>query len=123
MAKILVADDDTSLRDLLNNALTTEGHEVILAENGKDALESIRNDNLDLAILDQTMPMLKGNEVLTQLKLENGIIPPTIIINAKGSAELIHECIEAGARDFVLKPFQLPTFLDRVYKLLRVTKR
>ncbi|MDA0999946.1 MAG: response regulator [bacterium] len=123
MAKILIADDDGTLRQLLENALTTEGHDVVLAEDGKKALESLRNDQLDLAILDQTMPMLKGSEVLVQLKLENGIIPPTIIINAKGSAELIHNCIEAGARDFVLKPFHLPIFLDRVYKLLRVTKR
>ncbi|MEK6709781.1 MAG: response regulator, partial [Nitrospinota bacterium] len=88
------------------------------AADGNATIEQIRETMFDLVILDIKIPGKSGPQVLTQLKLENAILPPTMILSSKVSHELVRECTEAGAKDFVIKPFNLPVLMERAKKLI-----
>ena len=118
VAKILIADDDATLRDMLRTAFERDGHEVAFAENGSGTGELIRETMFDLVVLDISLPDKTGPELLAQLKLENALVPPTMILSAKVSHELVRECVDAGAKDFVIKPFNLPVLMQRAAKLI-----
>ncbi|MEE9276366.1 MAG: response regulator [bacterium] len=119
MAKILIADRDETLRNLIEEVLVRDGNEVGHVDDGTDAFYAIRDDNYDLVILEYKMPSLTCLEILARLQMENALVPPTMILSTKGSADVIRECIEAGARDFVLKPVEMPVLIQRIKKLLK----
>ncbi|MBI1725024.1 MAG: response regulator transcription factor [Candidatus Tectomicrobia bacterium] len=118
MAKILIADDDSTLRDMLRAAFERDGHEVSHAADGNETVERIRETAFDLVLLDISLPDKGGPQVLAQLKAENSPIPPTMILSSKVSHELVRQCLDAGARDFVIKPFNLPVLVQRAAKLI-----
>ncbi|MBI2132974.1 MAG: response regulator transcription factor [Candidatus Tectomicrobia bacterium] len=118
MAKILIADDDSTLRDMLRAAFERDGHEVSHAADGNETVERIRETAFDLVLLDISLPDKSGPQVLAQLKAENSPIPPTMILSSKVSHELVRQCLDAGARDFVIKPFNLPVLVQRAAKLI-----
>jgi serine phosphatase RsbU (regulator of sigma subunit) len=104
--KLLVVDDNAPNRDLLARHLERQGHAVVLAESGRQALERIRQEKFDLVLLDMLMPELNGYEVLQRLKGDARLHDiPVIMISALDEIESVARCIEAGAEDYLPKPF------------------
>jgi adenylate cyclase len=110
-SEVLVVDDNASNRDVLARRLTREGHHVVTATNGAMALELVAKHDFDLILLDLIMPEMSGFEVLRRLKAaEHTIHVPVIVISALDELDSIVRCIEAGAEDYLAKPFD-PTLL------------
>ncbi len=103
---ILVVDDDRVTRTLLVRTLESEGHEVTMAENGRDALEQLRLAVPDVVLLDVVMPELDGMSVLEELKRDPALRDvPVIMISALDDFQSVLRCIELGAEDYLSKPF------------------
>ena len=117
MAKILVIDDERSIRNTLKDILEFEKHQVSLAENGKEGLETAQNTVFDLIFSDIKMPEMDGIEMLVQLK-ESGIEAPVVMISGHGNIETAVECIKKGAFDFITKPIDLNRLLITVRNAL-----
>lgn len=110
-SRILVVDDNASNRDLLSRRLQRQGHTVVQAEDGTIALAMLDNQALDLVLLDLMMPGISGYDVLTRLKSDPRTRDiPVIMISALTELDAIVRCIEAGAEDYLAKPFD-PTLL------------
>jgi class 3 adenylate cyclase/CheY-like chemotaxis protein len=104
--RILVVDDIGSNRNLLSRRLQHEGHQVVTAESGLSALSLIAEHEFDLVLLDILMPDMNGIEVLSRLKAERRSRHiPVIMISGLNEVGAVVRCIEAGADDYVLKPF------------------
>jgi len=110
-SRILVVDDNASNRDLLSRRLQRQGHTVLQAEDGTAALATVEKESLDLVLLDLMMPGISGYEVLARLKADPRHRDlPVIMISALNELDSIVRCIEAGADDYLAKPFD-PTLL------------
>jgi class 3 adenylate cyclase len=109
--RILIVDDTASNRDLLSRQLSRAGHTVTEAAGGHAALAMLDSQTFDLILLDMMMPDLSGYEVLHRLKAEPATVEiPVIMISALDDLDSVMRCIEAGAVDYLLKPFE-PTLL------------
>jgi two-component system, NtrC family, nitrogen regulation response regulator NtrX len=117
MAKILVIDDERSIRNTLKDILEFEKHQVSLAENGKLGLEVAQNNLFDLIFSDIKMPEMDGIELLVHLK-DREIEAPIIMISGHGNIETAVECIKKGAFDFIEKPIDLNRLLVTVRNAL-----
>jgi adenylate cyclase len=105
-SRILVVDDHQSNRDLLSRRLTREGHDVVTAETGAEALDLVEAMPFDLILLDLLMPGMSGYEVLCRLKASpRHFEVPVIVISALDEISSVVRCIEAGAEDYMPKPF------------------
>ena len=116
--RILVADDAAFMRMMIKNILTKGGYEVVgEAANGKEAVEQYEKLQPDLVLLDITMPEMDGIEALKKIKAS---YPDALIImcSAMGQQAMVIESIQAGAKDFIVKPFQADRVLDAVKKVL-----
>ncbi|MCP5107994.1 MAG: sigma-54-dependent Fis family transcriptional regulator [bacterium] len=117
--KILIIDDDPSIRNMLAIVLKKSGYEVTSTESGKSALERLRKETFDLVISDIKMPDISGIELLKKIKTINPEIP-VILITAFASANDAVEAMKLGAEDYVTKPFnldELKIVIDRaIYK-------
>lgn len=103
---ILAVDDSPDNRDLLARYLTREGHTVLLASSGVQALELLEQQAVDLVLLDLIMPGMGGSEVLVRIKESSAQRAlPVIVISGQQDMEGIISCIEAGADDYLFKPF------------------
>jgi two-component system, OmpR family, response regulator MprA len=118
--KILVVDDERAVRESLRRALTLEGYDVDLAEDGEQALENVRRGEPDALILDVLMPGLDGLEVSRRLR-RGGSKVPILMLTARDAVENRVEGLDAGADDYVTKPFALEELLARIRALLRRT--
>ena len=105
--RLLLVEDDPTLRQALTFNLTREGYEVATAADGESALEAARNDRLDLILLDVMLPGMSGVEVLRVLRRE-GVATPVIILSAKGDEIDRVVGLKIGADDYVAKPFSRP---------------
>lgn len=121
LARILVAEDETSLNDLLQDALRMNGYETISAKHGLEALRLIREQKPDLVILDINMPQLDGFGVIEKLRNENNNVP-VIVLTARDKKDDKSIGFGLGADDFVTKPFGLEELLMRVAAVLRRSK-
>jgi adenylate cyclase len=109
---ILIVDDNAANRDVLERRLTREGHTVVPAATGAAALALVAEREFDLVLLDLIMPEMSGFEVLRRLKATEGTKDiPVIVISALDEIDSIVRCIEAGAEDYLSKPFN-PTLLQ-----------
>jgi two-component system, OmpR family, response regulator MprA len=118
--KILVVDDERAVRESLRRALTLEGYDVELASDGAEALELLDDGaaTADAVVLDVLMPRLNGLEVCRRLRASGNRIP-VLMLTARDQVEDRVEGLDAGADDYVVKPFALEELLARVRALLR----
>jgi two-component system chemotaxis response regulator CheY len=118
MANILVVDDAAFMRMMLKDILVKGGHEIIgEAANGLEAIEQYGKLKPDLVTMDITMPEMEGIEALKRIK--SGDPGAKIIMcSAMGQQMMVVQAIQAGAKDFVVKPFQSDRVLDAVSKVL-----
>ncbi|MDX6769884.1 MAG: response regulator [Elusimicrobiota bacterium] len=122
MARILIADDEESIRDLVKEVLSADGHEFLLAENGTRALELLKSKGADLAIIDRNMPGLSGIEVVQAIRLNPKLAKVRILMcTAASVTKEIDEAFAAGADDYVLKPLNFQALLAKVAKALAKT--
>ncbi len=118
MGNILVAAKDETMRQLLDVSLQRINHAVKMADNGEEVLELIRGEKFDLVIVDYSMTGMGAMEILQNLTDNGDEIPQIMILSAKSTPDSIRECAEAGARDYVVKPFNLPVLIERIEVLL-----
>lgn len=117
-ANILIADPDETLGELLDVSLRKSRHDVRIVRNGRKALEILREEHFDLAIVEFALPDISALEILTRLKNGATHVPHTMILSTEGTLETIQECVEAGAKDFIVKPFKLPVLIKRINVIL-----
>ncbi len=117
MAKILVIDDERSIRNTMKDILEFEKHKVVLAENGRVGLDTAINDEFDLIFSDIKMPEMDGMELLDQLQ-EKEVDVPVVMISGHGNIGTAVECIKKGAFDFIEKPIDLNRMLVTVRNAL-----
>ena len=120
MAKILVAEDDKQIGDMIAFKLTNGGHQVIRAEDGEEAVALAGRELPDLILLDAMMPGLSGFEVLRRLKSDPTLrAVPVIMVTAQGHERDVLSGLRGGAVDYVVKPFSLKELAARVDLALR----
>ena len=119
MAKqILIADDEANLRRVLGAQLSRDGYEVLLAEDGEEALAILADNHVDVVISDLRMPKLDGISLLKRLVAEKPDLP-VILITAHGTVDTAVEALKLGAFDYVTKPFDRTEFRMVVDKAAR----
>jgi two-component system response regulator MprA len=116
--RILVVDDDTAVRDSLARTLRFEGHQVDTGRDGQEALDAVRADEPDAMILDVSMPRLDGLQTCRLLRAE-GVLMPVLMLTARDSVGDRVAGLDAGADDYLVKPFALQELLARLRALLR----
>jgi diguanylate cyclase (GGDEF)-like protein len=122
--KILIADDDADIRDILKITLEEENYEIIEARDGEEALKLIRSKPLDLALLDHNMPKMTGRQVCNLVKKDLLLQhTPVIMVTGKGEVSDKIDGIDAGADDYIVKPFEPKELLARIRMVLRRTQR
>jgi class 3 adenylate cyclase len=110
--RILIADDNRMNRLLLARGLEQQGHTIVFAEHGREALELLRRDGFDLVLLDVLMPVLDGYQVLAELKLEPHLRDiPVIMTSSLDELDSVVKCVEMGAEDYLTKPIN-PVLLN-----------
>ena len=118
--KILVIDDEDRSLLLVEAMLTPEGYKIVLAHNGEEGLEKIKETEPDIVLLDIMMPGMNGYEVLRILRQESNI--PVIMLTAKKETTSVIEALNLGADDYVRKPFMKSELLARIKVKLRRTE-
>lgn len=119
--KILVVEDEQHLAEGLRFNLEAEGYDVHLTANGEAAIEQLRTSNFDAVVLDVMLPGIDGFEVAKQMRAGNDYTP-VLMLTARGRPEDVLTGFEAGADDYLPKPFDLEIFLARLNGLLRRQK-
>ena len=116
--RILVVEDEKNLRENLKLNLELEDYEVVTAENGSDALKTIREQRFDLLVLDVMLPEIDGFEVCEKVRLEDQHVP-ILFLTAKDNAQDVVQGLKVGGDDYLTKPFNLEEFLLRVKALVK----
>jgi len=119
-AHILVVDDEPAVQSALSRALTLEHYDVAQAIDGREALERLGSSPYDVVILDIAMPHVDGLQVCRRLR-EGGDTTPVLMLTARGEVDDRVAGLDAGADDYLVKPFALRELLARVRALLRRT--
>ncbi len=119
MAKILIAEDEPDIRDLIKFTLTFAGYEVIAVTNGAEAVDAARIEKPDLVLMDVRMPRMTGYEACAVMKADPVLKQiPVVFLSAKGQESEIQIGMEAGAVEYLLKPFAPMELTERVGELL-----
>lgn len=118
MFKILIAEDDKNLRNILVSTLKKENYSVAAADNGKTALDLFCNEKFDLVVTDVMMPVMDGNELCAELRKITPEIP-VLMLTALETLDDKERGFNAGADDYLTKPFALKELLLRIKALLR----
>lgn len=122
--KILIVDDDPDIRDVLKLTLSEENYEILEASDGEEALRVIRSIQPDLILLDYKIPKVDGREVCRRIKKDLLLRHlPIIMVTGKGDISDKVDGIDAGADDYVVKPFEPKELLARIRMILRHTER
>ena len=115
MAKILVAEDEKDIRELIVFSLTYAGFEVVAAVDGQEAVEKAIEVRPDLIMMDVRMPRMTGYEACIRLKAIDEVKDiPVVILSAKGQESEIQTGLNAGAYEYILKPFAPDELIQRV---------
>ncbi|WP_061526788.1 response regulator, partial [Acinetobacter venetianus] len=116
-ASILIIDDEPQIRKFLDIALRAQGYKVYVAENGMKGLETLASRGADLLILDLGLPDMDGQEVLTELRQWSDI--PVIVLSARPDENQKIKLLDAGANDYVTKPFSIQELCARIRVMFR----
>jgi len=123
MAKILIAEDERDIRDLITFTLRFAGHEVVATSNGEEAFLRTQEVKPDLILMDVRMPRMTGYEVCKKLKEIRELRHiPVVFLSAKGQEAEVQAGLEAGAVEYILKPFAPDQLTERVNALLEKYK-
>jgi len=119
MAKILIAEDERDIRDLVAFTLRFAGHEVFAAANGEEAVELAPKVNPDLILMDVRMPRMTGYEACKVMKANPDLKDiPVVFLTARGQEAEIQQGLDAGAEEYLLKPFAPDQLTNRVKVIL-----
>ena len=119
MAKIVIAEDERDIRDLVAFTLRFAGHEVTAAANGEEAVELAKKENPDLILLDVRMPRMTGYDACREIKKQPALVDtPVVFLSAKGQEEEIETGMDVGAEEYLLKPFAPDELTSRVREIL-----
>src|SRR5215470_11327582 len=122
MSRILVIEDERPMRTALQDCLEAEGYRVLTAADGESGLQRVLGEKPDLILLDVMMPKLDGFALCAELRrLSNPV--PVLMLTAKGQVQDRVSGLDAGADDYLVKPFSTDELLCRVRALLRRIKR
>ena len=115
MAKILIVDDAEFLRVRISRMLVSEGYEIIEAENGLEAINAYKSERPDVVLMDITMPQMDGLAALREIQ---GHDPDAkvVMLTALGQESVVLEAIKAGAKDFIVKPFEHARVMSAISK-------
>ena len=117
--KILIADDEPLLTEMLEFRLRAKGYETIIAHDGREALDKFRAEQPCAVVLDAMMPVYDGMEVLRRIRQEDhNADVPIIVLSARRNEEDIVRALEAGASDYIVKPFLPEELMVRLQRLL-----
>lgn len=119
MARVLVVDDAAFMRMMLKDILTKAGHEIVgEAANGVEAVEKYKELKPDVVTMDITMPEMNGIDAIKEIKKvdPNATV---IVCSAMGQQAMVIEAIQAGAKDFIVKPFQASRVIEAIQKVLK----
>lgn len=125
MARILIVDDEETIRRLLKGSLERRGHEVMAAEDGIRACEALGSFSADLIISDIKMPKLDGFQTIEKMRAERSEVPPVIFITGHGEKALAVEALRRGGFDYLEKPFEMDEIffiVDRALEKRRMAK-
>lgn len=122
MARILIAEDERDIRDLITFTLQFAGHEVIATSNGLEAYEtalSMKDDPPELILMDVRMPRMTGYEACQRIKSDENIQHiPVVFLSAKGQESEVQTGLRVGATEYILKPFAPDQLAARVQQIL-----
>ncbi len=119
MARILIAEDESDIRDLVAFTLKFAGYEVRIAKDGQEALEMAQQEVPDLILMDVRMPRMTGYEACLALKADPVLKQvPVVFLSAKGQDAEIKSGLDAGAEAYLLKPFGLNELTDQIKSIL-----
>ena len=119
MPKILLVEDNETNRDMLSRRLIRKGFEVIMAEDGEQAVRMASVENPDLILMDMSLPVIDGWEATRRVKAaESTRLIPVIALTAHAMAGDREKALEAGCDDYDTKPIELPRLLDKIQGLL-----
>ena len=122
MARIVVADDDVDLRELVESKLSTMGHDIVAVGDGGAALEACRAEKPDLAVLDVMMPGVSGLDAIRMIRSDPGLLDlPVILLTARAQESDVETGFDSGADDYITKPFSPRELASRVEALLSRT--
>jgi DNA-binding response OmpR family regulator len=119
MAKILIAEDEHDIRELITFTLKFAGYDVVAVPNGQEAVEAAAREIPDLILMDVRMPIMTGYEACQKIKEKPEIKDiPVVFLSAKGQEAEIQTGLDLGATEYLLKPFAPNELTDRVQALL-----
>ena len=120
MAKILIAEDERDIRDLITFTLRFAGHEVVACSNGEEAYERAPVEIPDLIMMDVRMPKMTGYEACKKMKEIDSIKDiPVVFLSAKGQEAEVQTGLEVGAVEYILKPFSPDQLTEKVRSILK----
>ena len=120
MAKILLAEDEKQIADMISFKLSNGGHQIVRAQDGEQAIVMAARERPDLILLDAMMPGVSGFEVLRRLKGDSSLRSiPVMMVTAKGHERDVLTGLRGGAVDYIVKPFSLKELSARVELALR----
>jgi len=119
--RILVAEDDEIMRDLVARWLTAAGYEVVRASNGEEVIEMVREKAPAAIIMDLTMPRMDGFQVLSQFRVLGLPLAPVILLTGRQTAEDVRKAVSLGAKDYIAKPVERAHLLSRLERILKNT--
>ena len=119
MARILVADDDVDIRELVEFKLSTMGHDIVAVGDGAAAVEACRAEKPDLAVLDVMMPGVSGLDAIREIRSDPSLADlPVILLTARAQESDVETGFDSGADDYITKPFSPRELASRVEALL-----
>ena len=119
MAKILIAEDEHDIRDLITFTLSYAGYDVIEASNGEEAYTLAQEQQPNLVLMDVRMPRMTGYDACRALKANESTRDiPVVFLSAKGQESEVQTGLEVGATDYILKPFSPDQLIKRVSEIL-----
>ena len=119
MAKILLVEDEANIRSFIGRGLTEFGHAVTTAGDGASAWERIAQERFDLLVMDIMMPKISGLDLCRRFRQYYGYAVPVLMLTALGTTEDIVRGLEAGADDYLTKPFDMDELIARIASLIR----